>query len=114
MSLPDANIRARPRISRASGTRPNRVSRRELVRVERNQKRTNVLLLSWSAWMADRRPRPLRADTRRSYLTAVKKAIRLAGQGGYSLLADDVRAVRYVLGKLSPHPGTQNNYRAAL
>lgn len=79
-----------------------------------SQKKLDALIMSFVAWMAERNPKPLGKRTRYEYRTRIEKAIRLAKEGDYSLLADDVRVVRYVLGRLSPHPATQRGYLAAM
>jgi integrase/recombinase XerD len=79
----------------------------------RSPKRFDALTMAFSAWMADRSP-PLSRNTRRVYKARVTKANRLALEGDRSLLADDSRTVRFVLGKLSPTPSNQRGYLAAL
>lgn len=82
--------------------------------MERQPKRFDALVMAYTAWLAERQPRPLGPKTRYEYRIRVEKAARLARDGGYSLMADDVRVVRYVLGRLSPHPASQRGYLAAL
>ena len=77
-------------------------------------RRLDALMLGFTAYMADRRVRPLARETRYGYRNRVSNAIRIAQEGGHSLLADDVRTLRFVLGKVSPHPTTRNGYIAAL
>lgn len=97
------------------GARPQRAwSRRELVRLERSRKRVDALMLAFSAWMADRFPRPLRPITRRQYVGAVRRAFTIAEKGNHSLLAADIRTVRFVLGSVPANPSTQNGMISAL
>ncbi|MFY9586752.1 MAG: tyrosine-type recombinase/integrase [Actinomycetota bacterium] len=77
-------------------------------------KKLDALMLGFTAYMADRRERPLARESRYGYRTRVARAIQIANEAGHSLLADDVRTLRYVLGRLSPHPSTQAGYIAAL
>lgn len=64
--------------------------------------------------MTDRPTRPLMPQTRRNYRTKLERCIRLAAEANRSILADDVQTVRFVLGRVSPHPGTRNGYLDAL
>lgn len=82
--------------------------------MEASRRQSDVLLSSFSAWLADRPRRPVRPYTRITYLSHIRRALDIASAGGYSLLAGDVRTVRFVLGKISPHPTTQNGYLSAL
>jgi integrase/recombinase XerD len=82
--------------------------------MERSKKKLDGLMLGFTAYMADRRPKPLARESRYGYRRRVMKAIEIAQAGGHSILAGDVRTLRYVLGKLSPHPTTQTGYIAAL
>lgn len=114
MSLPHANIRSVWGVLLRPGARPKRVSLRELISVERSKKKTDALLMSWSAWMADRKTRPMRKLTRYVYLRKVVRSMAFAEEAGRTLIAGDVRTVRYVLGRISPHPSTQAGYVNAL
>ena len=91
-----------------------RVARSRLLGMERSKKRLDALMLGFTAYMADRRPKPLSRESRYGYRRRVMKAITIAQNGGHSLLAGDTRTLRYVLGRLSPHPTTQTGYIAAL
>lgn len=91
-----------------------RVARSRLVAMERSKKRLDTLMLGFTAYMADRRPKPLSRETRYGYRRRVMKAVEIAGAAGHSILAGDARVLRYVLGKVSPHPTTQTGYIAAL
>jgi integrase len=96
------------------GTRPKRVSLTELRQVERSTKKVDTVLLAFSAWMADRRPRPLRPASRTQYVRWVRRAMRIAQAGGYSLMAADVRTVRYICGKVPVDPSSQNGVLNAM
>lgn len=82
--------------------------------MERSRKKIDALMLAFTAYMADRRPRPLSRESRYGYRRRVMKAMEIAQAGGHSILAGDVRTLRFVLGRLSPHPTTQTGYIAAL
>lgn len=82
--------------------------------MERSRKKLDALLLAFSAYMADRKPKPLSRETRYNYRGRVERSIAAAQKGGYSLLAGDVRTLRYVLGQFSPHPTTQTGYISAI
>jgi integrase/recombinase XerD len=90
------------------------VAKGRLREMERSKKRLDALMMSFSAYMADRKPKPLRRETRYNYRGRVERCMKVAQEGGYSLLAGDVRVLRYVLGRFSPHPSTQTGYMAAL
>lgn len=91
------------------------VAKGRLREMERSKKRLDALMImSFSAYMADRKPKPLRQETRYNYRGRIERCMKVAQDGGHSLLAGDVRTVRYVLGKFSPHPSTQTGYMAAL
>lgn len=89
-------------------------ARSRLLAMERSQKKLDALMLGFTAYMADRRPKPLARESRYGYRRRVMKAIEIARAGGHSLLAGDVRVLRFVLGKVSPYPTTQTGYIAAL
>jgi integrase len=93
---------------------PEGRGKKRLRAMERTQRKLDALIMSFVAWMAEKNPKPLSKRTRYEYRTRIEKSLRLAKEGGYSLLADDVRVVRYVLGRLSPHPATQRGYLAAM
>lgn len=82
--------------------------------MERSRRKVDTVLLAFSAYLADRRPRPARPATRSLYVRWVKRCIRIADAGGYSIMAADVRTVRYVCGKLPPTPFSQNGALNAL
>lgn len=81
--------------------------------MERSRRKVDALLLAWTAWMADREPRPLRKKTREVYRSNIRRAIQIAEAGGYSILNADVRTLRYVIGVANPHPSTHNSYLSA-
>lgn len=87
---------------------------RYLRRMEASKRRADALVQSFAAWLADRPKRPTTPTTRYLYTSAAQRCMDIAAKGGYSLLAGDVRVVRYVLGQISPHPSTQNHYLSAL
>lgn len=91
-----------------------KVARSRLIVMERSQKKLDALMLAFTAYMADRRPKPLSRETRYGYRRRVMKAIQIGQAGGHSLLAGDARTLRFILGRLSPHPTTQTGYIAAL
>jgi integrase/recombinase XerD len=96
------------------GARPKRaMSRKELLRLGRSRKKVDALLMAFSAWMADKKPRPLRPQSRYSMTMKIRRAFDIAEAGGVSFLAADVRTIRYVLGTISPEPSTQNTYISA-
>jgi integrase/recombinase XerD len=82
--------------------------------MERSAKKLDALLLAFTAYMADRKPKPLSRETRYNYRGRVGRAIAEAQRGGHSLLADDVRTLRFVLGRFPPHPTTQTGYISAI
>lgn len=82
--------------------------------MERSKKKLDALLLAFNAWMVDREGRPLGKTTRNQYTYLVRRAMKIAETGGHSILAGDLRDVRFVLGMLPPHPSSQAGYIAAL
>jgi integrase/recombinase XerD len=114
VSLSRANIRSIAGVFPRSGTRPKRVSHRELIRVERSRRKRDALLLAFSASMADRRPRPLRTSTRKQYVFTVKRAMLMCEEADKSLLAADERTVRFVCGRMPPSSSSQNAMLNAL
>lgn len=82
--------------------------------MERSKKKVDALLLSFNAWMADRRPRPLRPVTRYHYTQRIRRAMKVAEDTGHTLIAGDLRVVRLVLGSAPPHPASQNGFLNAL
>lgn len=99
---------------RPRGRRTRALSRKELLALERSKKKVDALLLAFNAWMVDREGRPLGKTTRNQYTYLVRRAMKIAEAGGHSILAGDVRDVRFVLGMLPPHPSSQAGYIAAL
>jgi integrase/recombinase XerD len=115
MSLIASNMCTTERVSPPSGARPKRaMSRRELLRLERSKKKADALLLAFNAYMADRRPRPLRPASRRQYTHWIRRAMAIAADTDKSLLNADVRTVRFIAGKISAHPASQNGLLNAL
>lgn len=82
--------------------------------MERSPKKLDALLLGFTAYMADRKPKPLSRQTRYGYRLRVMNAIETARRADKSVIAGDVQTLRFVLGKMSPHPTTQTGYIAAL
>lgn len=89
------------------------LSRRELIRMTRSRKRVEALLLGFSAWMADKKPRPLMQTSRVTYVSRIRRAIAICEEQGQSFLVADKRTLRFVLGSVPPHPSTQNCYISA-
>lgn len=76
--------------------------------MEKSRRKADAVLMSFSAWMADRRPRPLRQATRAQYVRWIKRAMALAADQGKSLMAADTRTLRFLLGQVPVHPASQN------
>jgi integrase len=79
----------------------------------RSRKRVHALLLGFTAWMADRKPRPLRPTSRVTNVSKIRNSIALCEAAGQSFLVADRRMLRFVLGSVSPNPSTQNSYISA-
>ncbi len=82
--------------------------------MERSRKKIDALMMAFTAYMADRKPKPLSSETRYNYRGRVMRAMAKANEAGRSLLADDLQTLRFVLGSFPPHPSTQTGYIAAL
>lgn len=82
--------------------------------MERSKKKTDALLLAFTAWMADRRPRPLRPSSRTQYVRWIRRALDITAAAEKSLMGADLRTLRFVLGKVPVHPASQNGMTNAL
>lgn len=64
--------------------------------------------------MADRRPRPLSPRSRRQYMKLVRRAMAITNEADKSLVAGDIRTLRFVLGRIAVGTDSQNGMISAL